>query len=51
MVGGMLSQAPVADEFCRQSIIERVGVDRQRAASAAAANSIRFILLSGPLSR
>jgi len=25
MVGGMLGQAPVADEFCRQPIVARVG--------------------------
>src|SRR5262249_16119202 len=29
MVGGMLGEAPVADEICRQSIIARVGADRQ----------------------
>ncbi len=29
MVGGMLGEAPVADEYCRQAIIARVGADRQ----------------------
>src|SRR5262249_45192998 len=29
MVGGMLGQAPVADEFCRQPILARMGADRQ----------------------
>jgi hypothetical protein len=27
MVGGMLGEAPVADEFCRQPIVARVGAD------------------------
>jgi len=27
MVGGMLGQAPVADEFCWQAIVARVGAD------------------------
>jgi hypothetical protein len=29
MVGGMLGEAPVADEYCRQPIVARVGADRQ----------------------
>jgi hypothetical protein len=29
MVGGMLGQALVADEFCRQAIVARMGTDRQ----------------------
>src|SRR5262249_43914854 len=29
MVSGMLGEAPVADEFCRQLIVARVGADRQ----------------------
>src|SRR6266536_5978328 len=29
MVGGMLGEAPVADEFCRQAIVARVGADSQ----------------------
>jgi len=30
MVGGMLGEAPVADEICRQLIVARVSPDRQR---------------------
>jgi hypothetical protein len=29
MVGGMLGEAPIADEYCRQPIVARVGADRQ----------------------
>ena len=29
MVSGMLGEAPVADEFCRQPIVARVGAGRQ----------------------
>jgi len=46
MVGGMGGEAPVANKFCRQLIVARVGAD-DRTASAAAANNTRFILLSG----
>ena len=28
LVGGMLGEAPVADEYCRQPIVARVGADR-----------------------